>query len=118
MSWPLLSYTDYYQSSAEAALGLHGYELEPGRNLQVYISDPERKKERTDADANSRELYIAGLAKSVRKEDLEKLFKTVSEERRDILRSMRKLTVPFSMEPSRMFGWVWTRRANRKVSPS
>jgi squamous cell carcinoma antigen recognized by T-cells 3 len=43
----------------------------------VFISNPERKKERTDSDANDRELYVAGLSRSVKKEDLEKLFKTV-----------------------------------------
>ncbi|EKM51632.1 uncharacterized protein PHACADRAFT_261883 [Phanerochaete carnosa HHB-10118-sp] len=63
-------------SAAEAALELHDHELEPDRTLQVYISNPERKKERTDADANDRELYVAGLAKSVKKGDLEKLFST------------------------------------------
>lgn len=46
--------------------------------LNVFISNPERKKERTDADANDREVYVAGLSKFVTKEDLEKLFKTVS----------------------------------------
>lgn len=46
-------------------------------SLTVLISDPERRKERTDSDANDREVYIAGLSKFVTKEDLEKLFKTV-----------------------------------------
>lgn len=46
--------------------------------LNVFTSNPERKKERTDADANDREVYVAGLSKFVSKEDLEKLFKTVS----------------------------------------
>jgi len=47
--------------------------------LNVYISNPERRKERTDADANDREVYVAGLSKFVTKDDLEKLFKTVSQ---------------------------------------
>ncbi|KAI0045685.1 hypothetical protein FA95DRAFT_1560887 [Auriscalpium vulgare] len=63
-------------ASAKAALVLHGHELEEGLPLSVYISNPERKKERTDADANAREVYVAGLSKFVTKEDLEKLFKT------------------------------------------
>ncbi|PCH39752.1 hypothetical protein WOLCODRAFT_136486 [Wolfiporia cocos MD-104 SS10] len=62
--------------SAEAALELHGRELEPGLSLNVFISNPERKKERTDRDANDREIYVAGLSKPVTKEDLEKLFRT------------------------------------------
>jgi hypothetical protein len=45
--------------------------------MNVYISNPERKKERTDHDANEREIYVAGLSKFTKKEDLEKLFKTV-----------------------------------------
>jgi hypothetical protein len=57
---------------------MHGRELEPGLSLNVYLSNPERKKERTDADANSREVYVAGLSKFVTKQDLEKLFRTVS----------------------------------------
>ena len=45
--------------------------------LNVFISNPERKKERTDA--NDREVYVAGLSKFVTKDDLEKLFKAVSQ---------------------------------------
>jgi len=62
------------QASAQAALELHGRELEPGLNLNVYISNPERKKERTDAGADQREVYVAGLAKSTKRADLEGLF--------------------------------------------
>lgn len=43
----------------------------------MYISNPERKKERTDHDANEREVYVAGLSKFTTKEDLQKLFSTV-----------------------------------------
>ncbi len=56
---------------------LHGQELEPSLPLSVYISNPERRKERTDVDANDREVYVAGLSIFVTKEDLENLFKTV-----------------------------------------
>ena len=65
------------QSSAQNALELHGRELEPDRPMSVLISDPERKKERTDADANEKEIYVAGLSKFTIKEDLMKLFQTV-----------------------------------------
>ncbi|THG99405.1 hypothetical protein EW026_g2934 [Hermanssonia centrifuga] len=43
---------------------------------RVYISNPERKKERTDSDANDRELYVAGVSKLVTKDELETLFET------------------------------------------
>ncbi|TDL22101.1 hypothetical protein BD410DRAFT_788782 [Rickenella mellea] len=62
--------------SAEAALELHGRELVPGLPLNVYISNPERKKDRTDANANDREVYVAGLSKFANKKDLEDLFTT------------------------------------------
>ncbi|KAJ7505514.1 hypothetical protein B0H11DRAFT_2220941 [Mycena galericulata] len=62
-------------ASAQSALELHGRELEPGLTLNVLISNPERKKERTDQDANEREIYVAGLSKFTTKVDLEKLFK-------------------------------------------
>ena len=76
-----VTYTDdiaLFQSSAEAALELNGTDMDDGHKLSVYISNPERKKERTDSDANDREVYVAGLSKFVAKEDLEGLFKTVS----------------------------------------
>ncbi|KZP31530.1 hypothetical protein FIBSPDRAFT_776202 [Athelia psychrophila] len=63
-------------ASAEKALELHQRELEPNRPISVLISNPERKKERTDADANEKEIYVAGLSKFTTKEDLSKLFKT------------------------------------------
>jgi RNA recognition motif-containing protein len=65
------------QTSAENALELHGYELEPNQPLNVLTSNPERKKERTDQDANEREVFVAGLSKFTTQGDLEKLFKTV-----------------------------------------
>ena len=57
---------------------MHGIELESGMPLSVYISNPERKKERTDANANAKEVYVAGLSKFTAKEDLDKRFKAVS----------------------------------------
>ncbi|TFK27991.1 RNA-binding protein Prp24 [Coprinopsis marcescibilis] len=62
--------------SAQQALELHGKELEPNLPLNVYISNPERRKERTDHDANEREIYVAGLSRFTNKEDLEKVFST------------------------------------------
>jgi squamous cell carcinoma antigen recognized by T-cells 3 len=59
-------------------LEVHGRQLEEGLALNVFISNPERKKERSDADANDKELYVAGLSKFATKEDLENLFRTVS----------------------------------------
>ncbi|KAF9220989.1 hypothetical protein BS17DRAFT_786300 [Gyrodon lividus] len=61
-------------ASAERALELHGRKLESERTLSVYISNPERKKERTDADADEREVYVAGLSRFTTKEDLRGVF--------------------------------------------
>lgn len=69
---------DSQQASAQSALELNGRELEPNMALSVAISNPERRKERTDQDANEREIYVAGLSKFTTKVDLEKLFATVS----------------------------------------
>ncbi|KAG7088223.1 hypothetical protein E1B28_012240 [Marasmius oreades] len=55
-----LQYTS--PTSAQSALELH--ELEPGLRMKVFISNPERRKERTDHDANEREIYVAGLNRS------------------------------------------------------
>ncbi|KAG5654253.1 hypothetical protein H0H81_005496 [Sphagnurus paluster] len=63
-------------TSAQNALQLHGRELEPNQPMNVFISNPERKKERTDQDANEREIYVAGLSKFTNKADLDKVFKT------------------------------------------
>ncbi|KAG8906149.1 Splicing factor [Tulasnella sp. 403] len=60
--------------SAKAALELNGNELETGKPLGVYISDPQRKKERTDAGVEEREVYVAGLAKSTTQRELSDLF--------------------------------------------
>ncbi|KAF8584488.1 hypothetical protein K439DRAFT_1633508 [Ramaria rubella] len=61
-------------SAAASALSLHGHEYEAGRSLTVHISNPERKQERSDASANAREIYVAGLSQSVNQNDLRKLF--------------------------------------------
>ncbi|CAE6434398.1 unnamed protein product [Rhizoctonia solani] len=61
-------------TAAQAALSLHNKELAPGQLMSVYISNPERKKERTDAGADQREIYIAGLSKLATRADLEQLF--------------------------------------------
>ena len=45
--------------------------------MNVFLSDPQRKKERSDAQANQKELYVAGLAKSVTEADLRKIFEPV-----------------------------------------
>ncbi|KIL67874.1 hypothetical protein M378DRAFT_159079 [Amanita muscaria Koide BX008] len=62
--------------AAEKALELHGQELQSDHPLNVFMSNPEKKKARTDRDADDRELYVAGLSKFTTEADLEKIFKT------------------------------------------
>ncbi|KAG7088241.1 hypothetical protein E1B28_012255 [Marasmius oreades] len=68
-----LQYTS--PTSAQSALELHEHELEPGLRMKVFISNPERKKERTDHDANEREIHVAGLNRSTTKQDLQRFFR-------------------------------------------
>lgn len=69
------------KGSAQAALALDKRLLEPNMPLSVAISNPERKKERTDAGADEREVYVAGLSKHVNREDLEGVFAKVQSQR-------------------------------------
>ncbi|GAA5845158.1 hypothetical protein JCM3766R1_002090 [Sporobolomyces carnicolor] len=59
---------------AQAALELNGTELEPGHKLGVFVSDPSRKKSRSDTGANNRELYVSSLTKFVKEDELRKVF--------------------------------------------
>lgn len=75
------------KDAANRALQMHGYELQPDVPLNVFISDPERKKERSDQGANEKEIYVAGLSKFATTADLEKIFSTVSFGQSTTLRS-------------------------------
>jgi squamous cell carcinoma antigen recognized by T-cells 3 len=63
------------KAAAQEALILNGFEMD-GLKLTVLISDPTRKKNRSDAGA--RELRVTGVVKTVTKAELEKLFSPVS----------------------------------------
>lgn len=86
--WPSRKYKDsrrfcYVQftttgAAATASQELHGKELESGFPISVLISDPERKKERSDAHADARELYVNQLSKFMNEQDMERVFSPVS----------------------------------------
>jgi hypothetical protein len=67
------------QASAKDALVLHGRELPAGSGLylQVKLSDPTRRLNRTDANANKKEIYVTGLPRFAKEADLRKLFDSV-----------------------------------------
>lgn len=67
------------QSAAKASLELNGKELEPERILSVAISNPERKKERTDAKVSDKEVVVSQMSKFVNRKDLERLFQPFGE---------------------------------------
>lgn len=46
--------------------------------MNVYISNPERRKERTDSGADDKEIYVAGLSKFTKEGDLRSLFSQAS----------------------------------------
>jgi len=54
---------------AKEALALDKFKLDETHCLSVTISDPQQRKEQTDADANQHEIYTAGLSKFVMKDD-------------------------------------------------
>ncbi|WFD43251.1 Splicing factor [Malassezia psittaci] len=59
---------------AQAALVEHGKQWTDEFALQVFLSNPSHKKQRTDANANERELYMTGLPRNAQKEDIKKFF--------------------------------------------
>ena len=68
-------------AAASASQELDGKELESGFPISVLISDPGRKKERSDAHADARELYVNGLSKFMTDQDMDKAFSPVRLER-------------------------------------
>ncbi len=46
----------------------------PGRQLNVALSDPSRRKQRTDAQENAKELFVSGLPRNITESDLTTLF--------------------------------------------
>lgn len=110
---------DTSQDSAQAALELSGRELEPGMALNVYISNPQRKKERTDANVEQREIYVAGLAKSTKQNELEELFGEVCDYLcSDIMSNAETGAYCCSADRSRECDCPWTIKEKQKVSVS
>ena len=62
------------ESSAHAALAEHGVHWQPHHALQVYLSNPMLKKQRSDANANDKELYMTGLPRSATVEQVRQFF--------------------------------------------
>ncbi|CAO1625875.1 unnamed protein product [Parajaminaea phylloscopi] len=62
------------REATEAQAALHQHSLAPGTALQVHLSDPSRRKQRTDANANDRELFVTGIPKKCSPEEVQSHF--------------------------------------------
>lgn len=60
--------------AAQAALAEHGAPAGDGHKWQVLLSNPSHRKERSDAHANERELYVTGLPRAVSAADVRAFF--------------------------------------------
>ena len=60
--------------AARAALAEHGALWHADHALQVFLSNPQHKKQRSDANANEKELYVAGLPRSATVEQVRQFF--------------------------------------------
>lgn len=62
-------------SSASAAIeALNSKEVAEGRMLNVALSDPSRRKQRSDANENAKELFVSGLPRNITDEELKTYF--------------------------------------------
>lgn len=63
-------------SAAAAVAALDKTEVAPGRMLNVALSDPSRRKQRTDAQENAKELFVSGFARNITEEELRVYFES------------------------------------------
>ncbi len=69
-------YVQYTTPSAAAAAvaALDKTEVAEGRKLNVALSDPSRRKQRTDAQENAKELFVSGFPRNITEEDFKRFF--------------------------------------------
>ena len=67
-----------FKSSAQSSLELNGKLQEDGHTLSVAISDPSKRKSRTDEFAEGCEVFVRDLTRRTTEEDVRKLFEPVS----------------------------------------
>uniref|UniRef100_V5ESA2 U4/U6 snRNA-associated-splicing factor PRP24 n=1 Tax=Kalmanozyma brasiliensis (strain GHG001) TaxID=1365824 RepID=V5ESA2_KALBG len=61
-------------SAAAAVAALDKTEVAPGRALSVALSDPSRRKQRSDAGENAKELFVSGFPRNISEYDLKSFF--------------------------------------------
>lgn len=64
-------------SAREAQGALHQHTLEGGLALQVHLSDPHRRKQRTDAHLNEREVYATNIPRTCSYQEVMDLFQSL-----------------------------------------
>ncbi|SPO32218.1 uncharacterized protein UTRI_02775 [Ustilago trichophora] len=61
-------------SAAAAVAALDQKEVAEGRKLSVALSDPSRRKQRSDAQENAKELFVSGFPRNITEEDFKMFF--------------------------------------------
>ncbi|SNX83560.1 uncharacterized protein MEPE_02267 [Melanopsichium pennsylvanicum] len=61
-------------AAASAVAGLNKCEVAPGRQLNVALSDPSRRKQRSDAPENAKELFVSGFPRNVKEDEFKAFF--------------------------------------------
>ena len=101
-------------AAASASQVLDGKELESGFPISVLISDPGRKKERSDAHADARELYVNQLSKFMTDQDMEKAFSPVRLNGDWLMEAPTNLFASVSLAKSNESAWPRTTRVNAR----
>lgn len=61
-------------AATAAVAALDKSEVAPGRSLNVALSDPSRRKQRTDAHENAKELFVSGFPRNITEDELKTYF--------------------------------------------
>ncbi|GAC98774.1 polyadenylate-binding protein [Pseudozyma hubeiensis SY62] len=62
------------ESAAAAVAALDKTEVAPGRKLNVALSDPSRRKQRSDAQEDGKELFVSGFPRNISEDELKVYF--------------------------------------------
>ncbi|SPO25121.1 uncharacterized protein UTRI_02775_B [Ustilago trichophora] len=62
------------ESAAAAVAALDKKQVAEGRKLSVALSDPSRRKQRSDAQENAKELFVSGFPRNITEEDFKMFF--------------------------------------------
>ncbi|TKY87784.1 hypothetical protein EX895_003365 [Sporisorium graminicola] len=66
-------------AAAAAVAGLDQTEVAAGRTLNVALSDPGRRKQRTDVQESGKELFVSGFARNISEDEMRTYFEAFGE---------------------------------------